>query len=397
MVVAWPYVEWGGAQTFLAALAPHLGEGFRVRALVPDGSSPQLLDLLAERQIAVASFGPAVDLQPAATIAGRAGRRWRDLQSHRALGRALRSLDPSTTVLHVDLAPWSAARLIRSLRGHVVFQTLHTAPPSHPPLPPLRRRMWQAKLNLVLAAPDYHLTFAHADVQHGFESLLGRPIDAERTPSVVDLDLVGEAVATLDREAERADLGVDHDTALVVGVGQLIARKGIDVLIDAVAARQGPPLAVRWFGDGPDHDALVDRARAAGVVDQVQLLPSTARPSRLAVLRAMAAADVYVQPSREEGLPLALVEAMGTGVPAVATAVNAVPELIAHDDSGLLVAVDQPAELAAAIDRLLADDGLAEKLGRAGAARVAAEHDAATVGVRLGAAYRRALAERAQR
>lgn len=387
LVLLWPYLTWGGAQTHVIGATTHLDPNISVRALVPAGSDPHLLAMLADHGISIATYGPAVDLDPAPGALAKARRRVRDARAHLAIWRAVRDLDPSATVLHVDLAPWSSALLLRALgRRFVTVQTLHTAPP---PLPPLRRLVWRAKLEAVRALPRYQLTVGNRDAGLGFDHLLGHALGAALTPTAVDTQVVADALATVDRAAERARLGVPDGTALVVGAGQLVPRKGIDVLLAAVARLEGPPVAVRWFGSGALGDILVERARSTGV--DLALVPPDAAPTRADLFRAFAAADLYVQPSREEGLPLALVEAMATGTPAVASAVNAIPEVVIDGETGLLVPPDEPARLADAIDRLLRDRELAARLGRAGADLVARRHGLLAVAGTFEVLYRRGL------
>ncbi len=95
--------------------------------------------------------------------------------------QATRRFDPATTVLHVDLAPWSSALLVWALSHRfVVFQTLHTAPPV---LPFARRWVWRTKIELLRAAPDYHLTLGNRDAGLGFDRLLGHALGATLTPT----------------------------------------------------------------------------------------------------------------------------------------------------------------------------------------------------------------------
>ncbi len=192
---------------------------------------------------------------------------------------------------------------------------------------------------------------------------------------------------------------------MACGVGQLIDRKGIDVLIEALARRSdrrsghrsGPAVALRWFGAGDAGDDLLALARRLGVADQVQLLDPSSVPTRVDLFRAIASADLYVQPSREEGLPLALVEAMALGAPVVATAVNGIPEVVEHDVTGLLVPPEDVGALAQAIGTVLDDPTLADRLAQAGRGRIQPDHDLAAVAATMAGLYRRALEHRATR
>jgi glycosyltransferase involved in cell wall biosynthesis len=101
---------------------------------------------------------------------------------------------------------------------------------------------------------------------------------------------------------------------------------------------------------------------------------------------------VYVQPSREDGLPQAILEAMALGVPVVATDVGSVAGVVVDGVTGRLIAPDDASQLAAAIGELLSDPDEAEGLGRAGQAAVSTRFDAATAAAAHLAQYRAAIA-----
>jgi glycosyltransferase involved in cell wall biosynthesis len=84
------------------------------------------------------------------------------------------------------------------------------------------------------------------------------------------------------------------------------------------------------------------------------------------------AADIYVQPSRYEGAPMALMEALWLGKPAIGTRVSGIPEMIEHDVNGLLVEPGKPPEMAAAIERLVVEPGTRRRFGETAAAHVQA-------------------------
>jgi glycosyltransferase involved in cell wall biosynthesis len=161
----------------------------------------------------------------------------------------------------------------------------------------------------------------------------------------------------------------------VVGfVGQLIERKGLGSLMAAwerlrAAAWLQPPV-LRLAGEGPLADTL--RRWRDGLADpaSVELVGFVARPEAF-----WAGCRVAVLPSRAEGFGLAAAEAAACGLPVVATRASSLPEVVADGTTGLLVAVDDPPALAGALDRLLRDDALADRLGRAGRQRTAALYD----------------------
>lgn len=144
----------------------------------------------------------------------------------------------------------------------------------------------------------------------------------------------------------------------IVAVGRLLPIKGFDVLIDAM--RDLPEAHLRIMGQGEERDALEARIAAAGLGARVTLMGHLTSDAMRAELRR---AEVFAMPSRGEGMPLALLEALGCGCPAVATPVGAIPDLLGGD-AGLIVPVDDASALA---------DGLRQALsGAAGLTRAGA-------------------------
>ncbi len=175
----------------------------------------------------------------------------------------------------------------------------------------------------------------------------------------------------------------DDDAVELLFVGRLEARKGVDVLLAAVVGvlRRHPRARLRLVGDdnaawsaGEDwrrmlselagHDQrLVSRVAFAGRAGDEELL------------QALADADVFVAPSRYESFGLVVAEAMMMGLPVVSTAVGGIPEVAVDGETALLVAPGDAAALEDALDALVADAGLRDRLGAAGRARYAAVFD----------------------
>lgn len=155
---------------------------------------------------------------------------------------------------------------------------------------------------------------------------------------------------------------------LIVSVGRLRAKKGLDCLIDACAllARRGQPFECEIVGYGQEQSRLQAQIEASGLQGQVRLVGKLAREQ---VIERYARAAVYVQPSRiaadgdRDGIPNVLLEAMAMGLPVVASRVSGIPELLADGLNGLLVEPDDAGLLADAITRLLAHPALCGELG----------------------------------
>jgi glycosyltransferase involved in cell wall biosynthesis len=150
---------------------------------------------------------------------------------------------------------------------------------------------------------------------------------------------------------------------LVVSVGRLCHARGPDVAVSALAMMRTPQARLRLVGTGDDWVAIENRARDLGVADRVEMVGF--RPDPAPEVRA---ADVVVVPSRYDGMALVLLEAMACGAAIVATRV---PGSSVLEGAGQLVPVEDPRDLARAVDDLLADPDRRRLLGRAARSRVA--------------------------
>lgn len=170
----------------------------------------------------------------------------------------------------------------------------------------------------------------------------------------------------------------------------LAHRKGQDVALRALAnlAEQGRGRDVQlWLaGDGPTRAALARRARRLRVAGAVRFLGR-----RTDVFALYRIADAVLLPSRHEGHPLALLEAMALGRPCVATRVGGIPEIVREGYTGLLVPPEDPDAVAAALLRLRDRADLRDALGRAAAADVRARFHVRRTVSALEALYRRCL------
>jgi glycosyltransferase involved in cell wall biosynthesis len=170
--------------------------------------------------------------------------------------------------------------------------------------------------------------------------------------------------------ATRADDG----TFRVLSVGRLVSAKGHGVLLEgvAIAARNGVAIELTIVGDGPRRDRLEALTVELGIGEQVTFAGAVAQDHLPAMF---AAADAFCLPSFAEGLPVVLMEAMATGLPAVTTGVMGIPELVVDDENGLLVPPGRADLVADALVRLARDPELRARLGRAGRARVVEAFD----------------------
>ncbi len=163
-------------------------------------------------------------------------------------------------------------------------------------------------------------------------------------------------------------LGVPETAPLLVSVTHLTRVKGIDLLVDATRRIRvrSPEARAVVAGRGAEQARIEQSVRSAGLEDSFRLLGSYEDVPGL-----LEAADLFVLPSRSEGQPNAVMEAMAMGLPVVATRVGGVPEVARDGDEALLVPPEDAEALAAACLSLLAEPARARRLGAAGRERAA--------------------------
>lgn len=197
------------------------------------------------------------------------------------------------------------------------------------------------------------------------------------------------APAKRPRAEVRAELGLEGRVA-VVNVASFYAVKAQDVLVRAAAElkRRGAPVTTLFLGDGAEREKVERLAKELGLdATEVRFLGF-----RNDVPDLLAASDVFCLPSRAEGFPMSILEAMSHRLPVVCTPVGGNPELVTGGEHGALVPVDDPGAIAGALASLADDAALREKQGAAGYERVTREFSFDRTADKYEALYRRVLA-----
>jgi colanic acid/amylovoran biosynthesis glycosyltransferase len=167
---------------------------------------------------------------------------------------------------------------------------------------------------------------------------------------------------------------------MILCVGTLHEVKGQPYLIEACRFLQerGHNFECHFVGDGPDRKALNELVEQAGLSGKVHFHGSLTREQ---IARLLMDADVLTAPSvptrdgRREGIPVVLMEAMGSGVPVIASDLSGIPELVNDQLTGLLVRPRDARSIADALERFIQNPGVRRSLGKAGRAKVVAEFD----------------------
>jgi glycosyltransferase involved in cell wall biosynthesis len=183
-----------------------------------------------------------------------------------------------------------------------------------------------------------------------------RPESVSSVPTGIDL----AHYAPADKVQAKAKLGLDPAHACVGIVATLRSWKGHRFLVEAFAGLTDRNSRLLMVGDGPGRDNLKAQVAQLGLDARV-LMPG----NQADVTPWLQAMDVFALPSyANEGVPQALMQAMATGVPVISTDVGSIGELVRHENTGLIVAPKDAQALRAAIDRLLADAALSQRLAQ---------------------------------
>jgi glycosyltransferase involved in cell wall biosynthesis len=255
-----------------------------------------------------------------------------------------------------------------------------------------RKPKRHALLERALATRTYRVVACCEIVGQHYRRQVGVP--GSKVTVIYNAVRFGRQPTVEDRRPARAALGLPEDALVLGTLGRLTEQKGQRTLVHAVARLAGryPNVVLFLAGIGPLRKALEAEAERLHIADRVRFLGMRRDRERL-----YAAMDVFVLPSKWEGLSLALVEAMGAGRPVVATRVGGNPEVVTHGRTGLLVPPSEADTLADALGGLLADADQRTMLGEAAASEARARFSIEEHVRQLTALYRQGLAERGRR
>ena len=179
--------------------------------------------------------------------------------------------------------------------------------------------------------------------------------------------------AALSRTIAADDVPRDpRDPFELLFIGRLVRRKGVDILLRAIAAlKDDDRLRLRIVGGGPERDALIAEARRLDLGDKVVFegVVDAARVSNLLeTCHALVLPAIVTETGETEGLGVVLIEAMGYGKPVIATSAGGIVDIVTDDDTGLLVPPGDAAALAGAINKAMNEPELMARIARRGTA-----------------------------
>ena len=394
VIYAWNYVEWGGAQVYFWALMREATRHAAVDVLLPVGSDPQVLTTLEQMGIPCRMAFPAMDGGTAPTLRRKIAVHLAKMRSELAMVRAIMGRVRGQVVMHVDLAPWQSMVALWWLSRHApVFVTCHTALGRHAWW---REQWWRVKFSLLARCSRLRILASNQDARESLArflspSALARVEITYTGVNPVAIDAVRDE--SIDRAALRVRLALPPAPFLVVCVGQFIDRKGRWPFLEAARAvvAEHPDIGFVWLANSAPSRADLDRVAEYGLGTAFRLLTAAdLGPDHREVFRVLRAGDVFCLPTFTDGLPIALLEAMALGLPAISTPVFAIPEAIRDGDTGLLVAAGDARGLARVVLALRDDPALRARLGERGRAHVLARFDERVSAERAWMSYRTA-------
>ncbi|MET0728087.1 MAG: glycosyltransferase family 4 protein [Acidimicrobiales bacterium] len=341
--------------------------GHDVLGISAPGPYVAQIEGLGVRHVAIPSLSRSWDLRS-------------DLRSARELWRVLRDERPDVLHTHNPKTGVIGRVLGRVAGVPAVVNTCHGlwAGPGDP---------WRTRA-LVLAVEGLAAQLSHAELYQNAddERALHRVVRSSKATVVGNgVDLERFRFDEAGRGRLRREWGVSPEDVLVVGVGRRVREKGLHELAE-VAASLGDRARFVWVG--PDDGAKSDRIDPASVNSLELVGEQSDMPA------VYSAADVFVLPTHREGFSRSGMEAAACGRPMILTDIRGCRELGRDGEHLLLVPPRAPADLAAAIHRLLDDADLRDRLGAAAARRAHAEFDQRRVAQTSLDTYGRVLARR---
>jgi glycosyltransferase involved in cell wall biosynthesis len=354
----------GGAERQVAALSARLrAQGLDVRVLtrrLPGTAAYEVLDGVPVYRLPAP--GPKVVASPLFTFASLI---------------KIAQIKPHLIHAHELISPSTTALLAKALYGVPVLVTVHGSGKSSE-IYRLRRRMFgKARLRLLSRYMDAFVIISRKIAAELDEENV--PVERRiHIPNGVDTVQFTPLPASVKRNV-RAALGLPVDALIVVYIGRLAPEKNVAQLLQVWSGVQDqvPQAELVIVGGGPLETEL---RRQAGKGVYFAGPQQDVRPY-------LQAADVFVLPSHAEGLSVALLEAMSSGLAVVATAVGGTPEVVSDGETGCLVQPGDETGLKQALLSVLQDSRLRDRLGQNARCRIQAEYDLDQVAQRLSEFY----------
>jgi glycosyltransferase involved in cell wall biosynthesis len=348
--------------------------------VLPKGTDQQFLSFLNAAGVQYEQFSGHLDLAPKSGLFPRIERHITRIKSERAMLQKIRELATEHTIVHTDIVPGQSLFSLAWLcLWFDVFITHHNAQPA---VARWRWMLWKLKYRLASHFQSFHVFTANQNAAEYYRRLYTGRVSREMTVTYASTDLREiENVLSESRKSRESLLegfNIPKSSFVVLTVGQFLTRKGCWVLLDAgrILRAKAADFTFIWVSPVLPSDSDMEKIREYGLGSHFKLIRSAELGTdHRCVLQFFQIADAFALPSFLEGLPIALLEAMGIGVPCIATNVNGIPEAIIDGETGLLIEPGNSSALSESLLKLRNDPSLREQLVKQARLRVKTTFD----------------------
>jgi glycosyltransferase involved in cell wall biosynthesis len=347
----------GGGGVVMAALARHLARRHEVTVLTSRAGdlAPDEMDngvrvvrapVFFRKELAVANLPSMFAYLPMGFLRGtKLGREasFDVINTHFAV--------PTGPLGHALSKTFGAPNVLSVHGGDLFDPSKASSPHRHAPMRGAVRWLLRAADSVVGQSRD---TVRHVSSIYGVD----RPV--ELIPLGIDRPPVTQ-------RAERAEFGLPPDAFVMITIGRLVARKATTQLVEVFAASKLSNAHLLIVGDGPDAQAIAERARSLGIADRVHLLGQISEARKYA---ALSIADAFVSTSQHEGFGLVYLEAMAQGLPIVCYDRGGQTDFLSSGETGYVVELNDRAKFTQGLIALHADERARKDYGKRNLARV---------------------------
>lgn len=363
----WNYLQWGGVQIYFLGLMRSVAHKYRVKAILPEHSDEKLLNYLKDNNVEYEFYVGKMDTAKPGTLFWSFSRRWKDFLNNVLLAKHLSGCNLKNSIIQIDVAPWVGLTVLLYLVLKTdVFVTFHTALPE---ISFVKKVLWKIKFAVLTRFHRFHIAASNLDVKESLKLYVSetRYHQIEIIYSSINrVEIDGALKHLKPREEIALRYNFPADKKWVCSVAQFIERKGCWIFLEAAAElrEKRADLFFLWLGTAPLSDETKAAIEKYDLQDSFRFLSAKEiGNNRNDLLTLLAAADLFVLPSFQEGLPVALIEAMALGKTCLASRVNAIPEAVKHLETGILVDAGDSKKLAEAIDQIINNPDLSAKIG----------------------------------
>lgn len=371
VILCWNYTTWGGAQIYFLSVIKNSPSNYRFTIVIPIQTKQDILDFFKPYGVKFEFLDISFQNEPKQGLTDKLKRQMQRTFSEYEVYRKLKKMSLNKKILHIESAPWQSWVLLFFLSklGNV-FLTMHNALP--PDVPNWRKKIWRKRLNLLLSQNKFHFFAANQNAidslkDYVSEKWQNKLILTRATINPVEIEAVNNKKINIDKIKEKHKIPTNK--FIVLCVGQFINRKGRWIFLEAAKEilKTTENMCFVWLTPQLPDENDTKKIKSFELGESFRLIKSeNVGKNRDEILSFFKIADVFTLPSLWEGLPIAILEAMALGLPTISTNLNAIPEAVIDEKTGILVETGNSGQLKSAILRLYENEKLRKKLAETG-------------------------------